>query len=73
MRLPTCAPPTPTDAGKRIVPDISEETARITEARARLDRAVLGYVGMQMNYIAQHAADRCSPTRSPPCSCVWRS
>ncbi len=44
---------TPTDAGKRIVPDISEETARITEARARLDRAVLGYVGMQMNYIAQ--------------------
>ena len=44
---------TPTDAGKRIVPDISEETARIIEARARLDRAVLGYVGMQMNYIAQ--------------------
>ena len=44
---------TPTDAGKRIVPDISEETARITEARARLDRAVLGYVGMQMSYIAQ--------------------
>lgn len=44
---------TPTDAGKRIVPDISEETARITEAHARLDRAVLGYVGMQMNYIAQ--------------------
>ena len=44
---------TPTDAGKRIVPDISEETARISEARARLDRAVLGYVGMQMNYIAQ--------------------
>ena len=43
----------PTDAGKRIVPDISEETARIIEARARLDRAVLGYVGMQMNYIAQ--------------------
>ena len=44
---------TPTDAGKRIVPDISEETARIIEARARLDRAVLSYVGMQMNYIAQ--------------------
>ena len=52
MRSPTCVS-TPTDAGKRIVPDISEETARITEARARLDRAVLGYVGMQMNYIAQ--------------------
>ena len=45
--------PTPTDAGKRIVPDISEEAARIAEARARLDRAVLGYVGMQMSYIAQ--------------------
>ena len=44
---------TPTDAGKRIVPDISGETARIIEARARLDRAVLGYVGMQMTYIAQ--------------------
>ncbi|WP_314554260.1 exodeoxyribonuclease VII large subunit [uncultured Rothia sp.] len=44
---------TPTDAGKRIVPDISEEAARIAEARARLDRAVLGYVGMQMSYIAQ--------------------
>jgi exodeoxyribonuclease VII large subunit len=32
---------TPTDAAKRIVPDLADELDRITEARYRLDRAVL--------------------------------
>ena len=31
---------TPTDAGKRIVPDVQEERLRIAQARAALDRAV---------------------------------
>ena len=38
---------TPTDAGKRIVPDVAEELAVIREARARADRAVLGYLNYQ--------------------------
>ncbi|GIE21234.1 exodeoxyribonuclease 7 large subunit [Winogradskya humida] len=32
---------TPTDAAKRIVPDLDEETQLITQARRRLDRAVI--------------------------------
>ena len=47
------APPTPTDAGKRIVPDVAEELAVIREARARADRAVLGYLNYQEQYIRQ--------------------
>ena len=35
---------TPTDAGKRIVPDVAEEFARISEARGRIDRAIAGYL-----------------------------
>lgn len=31
---------TPTDAGKRIVPDLAEEVRRITDAKARAERAV---------------------------------
>ncbi|PAK63148.1 exodeoxyribonuclease VII large subunit, partial [Staphylococcus caprae] len=42
---------TPTDAGKRIVPDVAEELAVIREARARADRAVLGYLNYQEQYI----------------------
>ena len=44
---------TPTDAGKRIVPDVAEELAVIREARARADRAVLGYLNYQEQYIRQ--------------------
>ncbi|GAA3903219.1 exodeoxyribonuclease VII large subunit [Actinoplanes auranticolor] len=35
---------TPTDAAKRIVPDLAEETALIEQARRRLDRAVIALV-----------------------------
>ncbi|MEU8229464.1 exodeoxyribonuclease VII large subunit [Actinoplanes sp. NPDC048967] len=35
---------TPTDAAKRIVPDLGEETALIEQARRRLDRAVITLV-----------------------------
>jgi exodeoxyribonuclease VII large subunit len=35
---------TPTDAAKRIVPDLTEETALIEQARRRLDRAVITLV-----------------------------
>lgn len=35
---------TPTDAGKRIVPDVAEETARIAEARQRVRSAALATV-----------------------------
>jgi exodeoxyribonuclease VII large subunit len=31
---------TPTDAAKRVVPDVTEELTRLTQARARLDQAV---------------------------------
>ena len=39
--------------GKRIVPDVAEELAVIREARARADRAVLGYLNYQEQYIRQ--------------------
>ena len=35
---------TPTDAGKRIVPDVVEERAGVARARAGLDRAVRGFL-----------------------------
>ncbi|MFB9235227.1 exodeoxyribonuclease VII large subunit [Plantactinospora siamensis] len=35
---------TPTDAAKRIVPDLSEEQRLIRQARQRLDRAVVGFL-----------------------------
>lgn len=35
---------TPTDAGKRIVPDVAEETARVTQLRDRGRRALHGWV-----------------------------
>jgi exodeoxyribonuclease VII large subunit len=35
---------TPTDAAKRIVPDVAEELARVAQARSMLRRAVLGRV-----------------------------
>lgn len=44
---------TPTDAGKRIVPDVTEEFARISEARGRIDRAIAGYLSNQWQYVQQ--------------------
>jgi exodeoxyribonuclease VII large subunit len=42
---------TPTDAAKRIVPDLADEQRLITHARARLDRAVLGMIDRERQRI----------------------
>ncbi|MEV0897632.1 exodeoxyribonuclease VII large subunit [Actinoplanes sp. NPDC049802] len=42
---------TPTDAAKRIVPDLAEEQRLITTARARLDRAVLTLIDRERQRI----------------------
>ncbi|HET6501353.1 MAG TPA: exodeoxyribonuclease VII large subunit [Amycolatopsis sp.] len=44
---------TPTDAGKRIVPDVKEETARVHELRDRARRALHGWVDTQCRLLAQ--------------------
>lgn len=38
---------TPTDAAKRIVPDVAEERGRVTQARARMQAAVTGRVARE--------------------------
>ena len=53
-RSPTCAPPRPTDAAKRVVPDVAEELVRVGQARARL--------GMRLH---RHARPRDRPHRAP--------
>ncbi|MDI6099718.1 exodeoxyribonuclease VII large subunit [Actinoplanes sp. NEAU-A12] len=42
---------TPTDAAKRIVPDLADEQRLITHARARLDRAVIGMLDRERQRI----------------------
>ncbi|MEE1620432.1 exodeoxyribonuclease VII large subunit [Zafaria sp. J156] len=49
---------TPTDAAKRIVPDVAEERQRIQSARERLDRAV--------NHLVEREAQRIDALRSRP-------
>jgi exodeoxyribonuclease VII large subunit len=49
---------TPTDAAKRIVPDLAEEKHRIEQARHRLDRAV--------HHFVTHEAHRIASLRSRP-------
>lgn len=44
---------TPTDAAKRVVPDVAEETARLTELRARSRRALRGWVENQCRLLDQ--------------------
>ncbi|QRZ62152.1 exodeoxyribonuclease VII large subunit [Rothia sp. ZJ932] len=44
---------TPTDAGKRVVPDVAEEKARITQARAFVERSVQNFIGNERASIAQ--------------------
>ena len=44
---------TPTDAAKRVVPDIAEEIAEIEEIRARLRRKVLNILELENSKIAQ--------------------
>ncbi len=42
---------TPTDAAKRIVPDVADEAARVAQARHRMIRAVSGLVGRQQEFL----------------------
>lgn len=44
---------TPTDAAKRVVPDAAEENDRLAGARARLGRAVSGFVEHEAHALAQ--------------------
>ncbi|WP_027943006.1 exodeoxyribonuclease VII large subunit [Amycolatopsis taiwanensis] len=44
---------TPTDAGKRIVPDVKEETARVLQLRDRARRALHGWVDTQCRLLDQ--------------------
>jgi exodeoxyribonuclease VII large subunit len=42
---------TPTDAAKRVVPDVAEEKARVYQARQRMLQAVSGLVGRQQEFL----------------------
>ncbi|EHR52614.1 exodeoxyribonuclease VII, large subunit [Saccharomonospora marina XMU15] len=44
---------TPTDAGKRVVPDVREETARVHQLRDRARRALHGWVDTQCRLLEQ--------------------
>ncbi|MBP2476408.1 exodeoxyribonuclease VII large subunit [Crossiella equi] len=44
---------TPTDAGKRVVPDVAEEAARIGQMRDRARRALHGWVDREHRLLAQ--------------------
>lgn len=44
---------TPTDAGKRIVPDVAVEAERVAELRQRCRRALRGWVETQCEWLAQ--------------------
>ena len=44
---------TPTDAAKRVVPDVAEELLRISQARAGLRRAVTTFIGREQDRLAQ--------------------
>src|SRR5215216_5784854 len=42
---------TPTDAAKRVVPDVADEKARVNQARQRMIQAVSGLVGRQQEFL----------------------
>ncbi|MDI2099491.1 exodeoxyribonuclease VII large subunit [Ruicaihuangia caeni] len=44
---------TPTDAAKRVVPDVAEELSRIQQARARMRSRVTSFVGHEIDRIGQ--------------------
>src|SRR5204863_4201621 len=50
---------TPTDAGKRVVPDVAEETARVRQLRDRARRALHGWVDRERRLL--------DSLRSRPC------
>ena len=54
---------TPTDAGKRVVPDVQEERLRISQARAALDRAVSTLIEREQQGLASM---RTRPVLSQP-------
>lgn len=54
---------TPTDAGKRVVPDVQEERLRIGQARAALDRAVSSLIDRERQGLASM---RTRPVLSQP-------
>ena len=54
---------TPTDAAKRVVPDVAEETQRLSQARSRLDGAIRGLVRRQQD---QLTALRSRPVLADP-------
>ena len=49
---------TPTDAAKRVVPDVAEELARVQQARAR--------IGMRLTHLVNHEIDRIGHLRTRP-------
>jgi exodeoxyribonuclease VII large subunit len=49
---------TPTDAAKRVVPDVAEELARVQQARAR--------IGMRVTHMIAHEIDRIGHLRTRP-------
>jgi exodeoxyribonuclease VII large subunit len=42
---------TPTDAAKRVVPDVADEKARVRQARQRMIQAISGLVGRQQELL----------------------
>jgi len=44
---------TPTDAAKRVVPDVVDERRKLAEALARIERNILAFVDAQQTFIAQ--------------------
>ncbi|SDD01378.1 exodeoxyribonuclease VII large subunit [Actinokineospora iranica] len=44
---------TPTDAGKRVVPDVAEESARVRQLRDRARRALHGWVDREVRLLTQ--------------------
>ncbi|MEO9152972.1 MAG: exodeoxyribonuclease VII large subunit, partial [Lapillicoccus sp.] len=60
---------TPTDAGKRVVPDAAEEHARIDQLASRAGRALTGRLGHEQHVIA---ALRSRPVMADPTALVVR-
>src|SRR5690606_1560770 len=44
---------TPTDAAKRVVPDVAEELSRVQQARARIGMRVTGLITTEMDRLEQ--------------------
>ena len=60
---------TPTDAAKRVVPDVAQERALVTEARERMAAALRGWVQRERNGLA---SVRSRPVLADPLSNITR-